>query len=97
MHILKLKETATFGSEFIAARTGVDQVIDLRTTLRYLGAPVRAKSYMFGDNESLVKNSTMPHSVLNKRHNALSYHRVREAIAAKIIAFFPYSRRIQSS
>ena len=30
-------ETATYGSEFVAARTCVDQVIDLRTTLRYLG------------------------------------------------------------
>jgi hypothetical protein len=29
-------ETATFGSEFITARTTIDQIIDLRTTLRYL-------------------------------------------------------------
>ena len=42
---------------------------------------------MFGDNKSVVTSSTMPHSKLNKRHNALSYHRVREAIAAKIIDF----------
>ena len=30
----------------------------------------------------------IPHSILNKRHHALSYHRVREAIAAGIINFF---------
>ena len=30
-------ETATFGSEFTAARISVDQIIDFRTTLRYLG------------------------------------------------------------
>ena len=29
----------------------------------------------------------VPHSLLNKRHNKLSYHRVREAIAAKILVF----------
>jgi hypothetical protein len=29
-------ETATFGSEFIAERTTIDQMVDLRTTLRYL-------------------------------------------------------------
>ena len=26
-------ETATYGSEFVAARTAVDQIIDIRTTL----------------------------------------------------------------
>ena len=43
---------------------------------------------MIGDNESVIKSSTIPHSSLTKRHNALSYHRVREAIAGKIIRFF---------
>ena len=43
-------ETATYGSEFVAARTAVDQIIDIRTTLRYLGVPIRDMSYMFGDN-----------------------------------------------
>ena len=81
-------ETATFGSEFTAARTAVDQIIDLRTTLRYLGVPVNTKSYMFGDNQAAVTNSSIPHSSLNKRHNALSYHRVREMIAAKILGYY---------
>ena len=81
-------ETATYGSEFVAARIATDQIIDLRTTLRYLGVPVDRSTYMFGDNESVVKSSTIPHSTLTKRHNALSYHRVREAIAGKIIRFF---------
>jgi hypothetical protein len=42
---------------------------------------------MFGDNKSVVTSSTIPHSKLNKRHNALLYHRVREAIAAETIDF----------
>jgi hypothetical protein len=37
---------------------------------------------MFGDNESVINSSTQPHSKLHKRHNALSFHRVREAIAS---------------
>ena len=80
-------ETATFGSEFSAARTVVEQIIDLRTTLRYLGVPVQHKSYMFGDNKSVVDNAAVPTSTLSKRHHALSYHRVREAIAAKFVVF----------
>ena len=81
-------ETATFGSEFTAARIAVDQIIDLRTTLRYLGVPVQKKSFMFGDNQAVVQNSSIPHSSLNKRHNALAYHRVREMIAAKILGYY---------
>ena len=38
-------ETATYGSEFVAARIATDQIIDLRYTLMYLGVPVRSKSY----------------------------------------------------
>ena len=45
------------------------------------------KTSMFGDNKSVIMSATMPQSVLNKRHNMLSYHRVREAIAAKIQDF----------
>ena len=53
-------ETATFGSEFIAAKTAVDQIIDIRTTLRYLGVPIKGKAFLFGDNQSVVTNSTLP-------------------------------------
>ena len=28
----------------------IDQVMDLRLMLHYLGVPIREKSYMFGDN-----------------------------------------------
>ena len=80
-------ETATYGSEFVAARTAVDQIIDIRTTLRYLGVPIRDKSYMFGDNKSVVTSSTIPNSTISKRHHLASCHRVREAIAAKFISF----------
>ena len=80
-------ETATYGSELVAAKTATEQIIDLRNTLRYLGVPIMTKEYMFGDNKSVVTSSTIPQSILNKRHSMLSYHRVREAIAAKILEF----------
>ena len=80
-------ETATYGSEFVAARIATEQIIDLRLTLQYLGAPINDTSYMFGDNQSVVNSSTKPHSKLHKRHTALSFHRVREAIASKLLHF----------
>ena len=81
-------ETATFGSEFSAAKTCVEQVMDLRSTLRYLGVPLRETSYMFGDNKSVVDNASVPQGKLHKRHTMLAYHRVREAIASKMLRFF---------
>jgi len=37
------------------------------------------------DNAGVVKNVSIPESVLHKRHNAINYHVVREAVAAKIM------------
>ena len=80
-------EMTTYGSEFVAAKTATEQIMDLRHTLRYLGVPIKSKSYMFGDNRSVVTSATLPHSILSKKYNILAFHRVREAIAAKIIDF----------
>ena len=80
-------ETATYGSEYVAARTCVEQIMDLRSTLRYLGVPIQGRSYMFGDNESVVNSSSRPDSKLHKRHVALSFHRVREAVASNMLSF----------
>ena len=48
----------------------------------------KAKSFLFGDNRSVVTSATLPHSTLTTRHNILAFHRVREAIAAKLMAFY---------
>ena len=81
-------ETATYGSEFIAARTCVEHIVDLRNYLRYLGVPIREQSYMFGDNKTVIDGSTIPHAKLHKRHNALSFHRVREAVASGMLFMY---------
>jgi len=78
-------EMATFGSECVAARTCTEQVIDLRLTLRYLGVPINGPTMALGDNESVINSAAIPHSKMHKRWVALSYHRVRCAVAAGII------------
>ena len=50
-----------------------------------LGVLVNGPSWILGDNKSVVISSTIPSSALKKRWNALSYHRVREAVAAGIV------------
>jgi hypothetical protein len=78
----------TYGSEFVAARTCVDQIIDLHNTLQYLGIPMHSKSYIFGDNTLVVDSSTQVNAKLHKRHTMLSFHRVQEEIASGMIVFY---------
>ena len=80
-------ETATYGSEFMVARQATERLIDLRYTLRSFGVPLDGPAWMFGDNKSVVTSLTIPHSSLGKRWNALSYHKVREAIAGGWLRF----------
>jgi hypothetical protein len=40
---------------------------------------------MFGNNKSVVDSSMQVYVKLHKRHNMLSFHRVREAIASGMI------------
>jgi len=80
-------ETATCGAEYSAARTCVEQIRAHRLALMCLGVPILGSLHMSGDNKSVVDSSTGLRSRLHKRHNALSYHHVREATAAKIVRF----------
>jgi hypothetical protein len=57
----------------------------LRYKLRMMGVEVDGPTNVFCDNNSVVINSTKPESTLKKKHNAIAYHRVREAQAAGII------------
>ena len=79
--------TATFGSEFVATKTATEKAYDLRYTLRMMGIPLDYRTYMFGDNQAVVIQSSIPHSQLAKRHNALAYHYTREAIATGMIIY----------
>jgi len=78
-------ESSTFGSEFIALRIATDLIVSLRYKLRMFGMPLTGPANVFCDNQGVVNNTTLPESILTKKHNQICYHRVREAVAAKII------------
>ena len=78
-------ETSTFGSEFVAMRIAVELIEALRYKLRMFGVPIEGPTNVFCDNEAVTKNSIYPESTLAKKHNAIAYHRTREAVAAGTI------------
>jgi hypothetical protein len=83
----KTVETFTYGSERVSAKLAAELVMAYRYTLRSMEVEPDGPSMMLGDNNSVVFNCTMPSSVLKKKHNACSYHRVCKAIASGIIEF----------
>jgi len=74
-------ETSSFGSEFIAMKTCCEYLRGLRYKLRMMGIPVETPAYVFGDNQSVLTNSSKPHSVLKKKSSSIAYHFVREGVA----------------
>ena len=74
-------EVSTFGSEFTAMKQAVEYVRGLRYKLRMMGIPCDEPAYVYGDNMSVLNNTTVPASTLKKKMNSLSYHFVREGCA----------------
>src|SRR5512147_1226617 len=78
-------ESATFGSEYVAAKTCTEQIIALRLTLRYLGVPIKGSMMVFGDNETVVNTAITTHACLQKRHNSLAFHKAHLSHATWIM------------
>lgn len=78
-------ESSSFGSEFVTLRIATEMIEAFRYKLRCFGVPIDGPAEVFCDNKSIVTNASVPVSVLNKGHNAICYHIVREAQASQII------------
>ena len=76
-------EGAVFGSEFVAMKTGVETLRGVRYKLRMMGVEVCGPTYIYGDNMSVIHNTSTPESMLKKKSNSICYHFVREAVAMK--------------
>jgi hypothetical protein len=83
----KTVETSTYGSELVASKIATELILEIRYMLRSLGVALDGPVLMLGDNMLVVLNTTVPSSVLKKKYNAIAYHRVREAIAERIMSF----------
>ena len=75
-------ESSSFGSAFVALRAVKDMVVAIRYKLRRFGVPIDGPANMFCDNNGVVKNTTIPESMLAKKHNAINYHAICEAVGS---------------
>jgi hypothetical protein len=74
-------ESSTFGSEFIAMKQCCEYIRGLRYKLRMMGIPCEGLAYVYGDNQSVLANTTIPDSTLKKKSQSIAYHFVREGAA----------------
>lgn len=74
-------ETSVFGAEFVALKHGLETCRGLRYKLRMMGVPLDTPNYVYGDNQSVVTNSSKPESQLRKKSNSICYHFARESVA----------------
>ena len=74
-------ESSSFGSEFIAMKQCCEYLRGLRYKLRMMGIPCDGPSLIYGDNQSVLANTTIPDSALKKKSQSIAYHFVREGVA----------------
>ena len=46
-----------------------------------VGIPCEGPTYVYGDNQSMLANTTIPESALKKKSQSIAYHFVREGSA----------------
>ena len=81
-------ESSTFGSELIALKQAVDMIEGLIYKLRMFGIPINGEARIFCDNQAAVKSGANSDTRLQKKHNSIAFHRVRETVAAGWILIY---------
>ena len=79
-------ESSTYGSELVAGRLATEMAIEFRYIFRMLGSEIDGPVRLLGDNRGMIQNCSLMSSQLKKKHNAIAFHRIREAVACGIIA-----------
>ena len=78
-------ECSSSGSEYVALGIATELIEALRYKLRTFGIPIYGACDVFCDSKSVVTNLSVPSSALNKRQNAIYYHKVRKDQSAGTI------------
>jgi len=75
-------ETILFGSEFVATKQWCEYLKGLKYKLRMMGIPVSNPYFIYGDNQSVLWNTTLLESTLKKETASVAYHYMREGVSA---------------
>ena len=71
-------EMINFGAEFCAIKQATEYIRGICYMLRVMGLPCDEPTYVYGDNKSILSNTSAPAFQLKKNSNSIAYHFVRE-------------------
>ena len=75
-----------YGCEFLKAlRIAIELIIEFRYKLRIMGLPIEGTSQVVCDGKSVVISKPLLTNTVKKKHIAIIYHWVREAVAGSIV------------
>ena len=70
-------------------RQAIEMIKALKYKLSMFGIEVlENETKVFGDNNSVIINTSVPESTLKKKHHSVNFNYVREAVAAGLILIF---------
>ena len=67
-------ESFSFGSEWIVLKQCCEYVHGPKYKLRMMGIPCDDPMFIYGNNQSVLANTTMPDSTLKKKLQSIAYH-----------------------
>ena len=65
-------ETSSFGSEFLAMKYCMEYIQGIKFKLHIMGIQCDCPIFIYGYNQSILANKTMPHSMMNKKSNSIA-------------------------
>ena len=71
----------------MARRISRDLVAEFRIKLKSIGVPLKGHMDVYCNNQVVLKNTSVPKSKMNNKHNSINYHVVRKAAASGILRF----------
>jgi hypothetical protein len=74
-------KSSSCGSESTAMKYCCKYLHGLHYKLRMMGILVEGPAYIFGDNQSVLYNTSIPDSTLKKKSQSIAYHLIREDAA----------------
>ena len=77
----KIFGVIVFWVQIIAMKQCFEYVHGLRYKLRMMGISCEDPTFIYGDNQSVLANTTIPDSTLKKKPQCITYHFVQEGAA----------------
>ena len=71
-------ETIAFGSKFVVITQYVEYVQGLSYYIRMFGMPFEDTTFVYDNNQSVLANTSVTDSTLEKKSNSISFYFVRE-------------------